>query len=130
MNTKETKEVGTKSPSAMQAPEKLMLLITIVSREKSELYAEMLQNFEINMQMFLSARGTAQRAKQFDLGTNENKKSVIVSVIRKDKVPAALAFLEEKFRTIKNGKGIAYTVPMTSTIGVAIYRFLSNSRNA
>ena len=40
---------------------------------------------------------------------------------------AALAKLEEKFNTIKNGKGIAYTVPMTSTIGVAIYQFLSNN---
>jgi hypothetical protein len=43
-----------------------------------------------------------------------------------DNAPAALKALEEKFRTIKNGKGIAYTVPMTGTIGVAIYRFLAN----
>ena len=35
--------------------------------------------------------------------------------------------LEEKFKTVKGGKGIAYTVPMTSTIGVAIYQFLSNT---
>jgi hypothetical protein len=35
--------------------------------------------------------------------------------------------MEKKFKTIKNGKGIAYTVPMTGTIGVAIYRFLSNT---
>ncbi len=125
---KENKEIEVKRTAAMDAPEKLMLLITIVSREKSELYAEMLQGYEINMQMFLSARGTAQTAKQYDLGINENKKSVIVSVVRKDKVPAVLAFLEEKFQTVKNGKGIACTIPMTSTIGVAIYRFLSNSR--
>jgi ATP-dependent Clp protease protease subunit len=39
----------------------------------------------------------------------------------------ALEALEEKFNTIKNGKGIAYTVPMTSTIGVAIYQFLCNN---
>ena len=40
---------------------------------------------------------------------------------------AALEGLSRKFRTIKNGKGIAYTIPMTGTIGVAIYRFLSNT---
>ena len=28
---------------------------------------------------------------------------------------------------IKNAKAIAYTVPMTATTGVAIYRFLSNT---
>jgi hypothetical protein len=35
----------------------------------------------------------------------------------------------EKFRTVKGGKGIAYTVPISSTIGVAIYQFLSNTSN-
>jgi len=32
------------------------------------------------------------------------------------------------FKTMKNGKGIAFTVPMTSVIGVSIYGFLSNNR--
>ena len=61
------------------------------------------------------------------LGYSDNKKAVIISVIRKDRVEAAMNFLNEKFKTIKNGKGIAYTVPMTGTIGVAIYQFLINS---
>ena len=34
--------------------------------------------------------------------------------------------LEEKFHTIKNGKGIAFCVPLSSVIGVNIYQFLSN----
>ena len=37
-----------------------------------------------------------------------------------------MSMLDEKFKTVKNGKGIAYTVPMSSTIGVLIYQFLSN----
>ena len=44
-----------------------------------------------------------------------------------DKEDAALRFLDEKFKKVKNGKGIAFTVPMTSVIGVAIYQFLSNN---
>ena len=36
--------------------------------------------------------------------------------------------LENKFHTLKNGKGIAFTIPMSSVIGVAIYRFLSNHK--
>ena len=39
-----------------------------------------------------------------------------------------LSALEERFRTVKNGKGLAFTVPMSGTIGVAIYRFLSNTQ--
>jgi hypothetical protein len=63
------------------------------------------------------------------LGIEGNEKSVIISVIREDKAKEALTTLEEKFNTVRNGKGIAYTVPLTSTIGVALYKFLCNSRS-
>ena len=36
--------------------------------------------------------------------------------------------LEQRFATIKNGKGIAFAVPMSSVIGVNLYQFLSNNR--
>ena len=36
--------------------------------------------------------------------------------------------LEDKFATIKNGKGVAFAVPLSSVIGVNLYRFLSNNR--
>ena len=36
--------------------------------------------------------------------------------------------LEEKFATIKNGKGIAFAVPLSSVIGVNMYQFLSNNK--
>ncbi len=111
----------------MSAPKKLMLLFTIVNRNKAEFYVDVLQKFEINMQIVLAANGTADNRIQSLLGLSDSEKSVIVSVIRRDKCRAALSELEEKFKTVKGGKGIAYTVPMTSTIGVAIYQFLSNT---
>ena len=39
-----------------------------------------------------------------------------------------LALLGEKFKTVRGGKGIAYTIPLKSVVGVAIYRFLTNNR--
>ena len=111
----------------MAAPKKLMLLFTIVNRNKAEFYVDVLQKFEINMQIILAANGTADNKIQSLLGLTDSEKSVILSVIRRDMCRAALAELEEKFKTVKGGKGIAYTVPMTSTIGVAIYQFLSNN---
>ena len=36
----------------------------------------------------------------------------------------------KKFNTIKDGKGIAFTIPLTSVIGTLIYGFLSNNRMA
>ena len=111
----------------MAAPRKLKLLFTVVNRSKAEFYVDLLQNFEVNMQTVLSASGTASTETLRYLGLSDTEKSVILSVIREDKIKDAMSALEEKFKTVKNGKGIAYTVPMTSTIGVAIYQFLSNT---
>lgn len=119
---------ATKSPRRVTAPHKLKLLFTVVNRQKAELYADLLQAYDVNMQMFLSAQGTASTEMLQYLGLGDNEKVVIASVIREDRAADALHMLEEKFRTIKNGKGIAYTVPMSGTIGVAVYQFLCNHR--
>ena len=123
----------TKKPRAQRtqrplAPQKLKLLFTIVNRQKAELYMDLLQSFDVNMQLSMAAHGTANSEMLDYLGLVDTEKVVIISVIRNDKVADAMKMLEEKFNTIKNGKGIAYTVPMTSTIGVAIYQFLCNNR--
>ena len=113
--------------SSMSAPDKMQLLFTVVNRNKTEFYIDLLGNFEVNLQMILNGQGTAAE-KTLDLLGLTSDKSVIVSAIRRDRAKDALAALEEKFKTVKGGKGIAYTVPMTSTIGVAIYQFLSNKK--
>ena len=109
------------------APRKLKLLVTVVNREKAEVYTDLIQSFEVNFQTSMNARGTASQETLRLLGIGETDKTVILSVIREDMCDKALSTLEQKFKTIRNGKGIAYTVPMTGTIGVAIYRFLSNT---
>lgn len=109
------------------APRKLKLLVTVVNREKAEFYTDLIQSFEVNLQTSMNARGTASKETLRLLGIGESDKTVIFSVIREDMCDKALSELEHKFKTIRNGKGIAYTVPMTGTIGVAIYRFLSNT---
>ena len=115
------------SKSSMVAPKKIKLLFTVVNRRKTEFFVDVLQNFEVNMQLVLSAQGTASDHIISLLGLQDSNKSVIISVIRQDKIKDALAALEEKFNTVRDGKGIAYTVPIKSAIGVAIYRFLSNT---
>ena len=116
---------GTKTP--MAAPDRLMLLFTVVSKEKTELYQDLISGYEANMQLVLSAHGTLPASKLALLGLNDSEKSVIISVIKREKVKGITEMLEEKFRTVRGGKGIAYTVPMNSVIGVAIYQFLSNN---
>ena len=105
------------------------LLITTVPRGKGEYYADLIQSFEVNMQFVAMGHGTADANMMSMLGFNDSDKAVIFSVIQGNKLSAALDALEEKFRTIKNGKGIAYTVPLSGVIGKLIFGFLINNRN-
>ncbi|MBR2341282.1 MAG: hypothetical protein IKA72_02605 [Clostridia bacterium] len=107
---------------------KLKLLITVVNRKKAEFFMDFLQGFEVNAQMSVLAQGTAQSDTLHMLGLEDADRSVIFSLIREDRADEILLGLENKFATVRGGKGIAVTVPLSSVIGVAIYRFLSNNR--
>lgn len=107
---------------------KLKVLITIVNKSKATYYLDLLEEYEINMQMVVSGRGTANSEMLSLLGLVESDKAVIISVVKEDKVKDVLETLTEKFNKVKNGKGIAYTIPMESVIGVSIYQFLSNNK--
>lgn len=123
------KRTARKKPESGLSVNKLKLLITVVDRRKGEFYADLIQSFDVNMQMMCFGRGTASAETLELLGLGGSEKTVIFSVIREDKINDALNALADKFSTIKNGKGIAFTVPMSSIIGVAIYGFLSNNKS-
>ena len=122
------KEVAKTEKASMSAPEKMQLLFTVINREKTEFFVDILQGFEINLQMVLAASGTANDKVLSLLGLTDTEKSVIISAVRRDRAKEALATLDEKFHKVKGAKGIAFTVPMSSTIGVAIYQFLANKK--
>ena len=107
---------------------KLKLIVTVVPRNKTEFFMDFLTAYEVNFQTSVLASGTAKSDTLYMLGLEDSDKSVIFSVIREDKVQEALHALEDKFNTLKKGKGIAFTIPLSSVIGVAIYRFLSNHK--
>ena len=119
-----------KTAERKTAPQKLKLLITIVNREKADFYMDLLQSFEVNMQFCALGRGTAGSELLHVMGLEDNGKAVIFSIIREDRAEAALAALDQRFQTIKKGKGIAYTVPMSGMIGVSLYSFFCNNRKA
>ena len=107
---------------------KLKILITVINRSKAIYYQDLLEQFEINMQTIIYGRGTADKEIFSMLNIDENEKAIILSVVREDKLQDVLETLSEKFNKIKNGKGIAFTIPMQSIIGVSVYQFLSNNK--
>ena len=109
------------------AIKKLKLVITVVDRPKAEFYLDVLSQFEVNFQMAVPGKGTAQSELIDMLGLNIHK-AVLMSVVREDMADPIMKCLEDKFSTIKNGKGIAFAVPLSSVIGVNMYQFLSNNK--
>lgn len=109
------------------AIKKLEIIVTVVDRNKGEFYLDVLSQFEVNFQMAVGGKGTAQSEIVEMLGLNVHK-AVLFSVVREDMVEPIMKCLEDKFHTIRNGKGIAFATPLSGVIGVNLYQFLSNNK--
>ena len=109
------------------AIKKLKLLFTVVDRNKGEFYLGVISQFDVNCQMALAGMGKATSELVELLGL-EPHKVVILSVVREDLVDEVMNCLDDKFRTVRNGKGICFAVPLASVIGVNLYQFLSDNR--
>ena len=109
------------------AIKKLKILFTIVDRPKGEFYMDVISQFDVNYQMVIGGLGTA-RSDLVELLGLEPHKAVVISVIREELAETVMQCLEDKFATIRGGKGIAFAVPLSSVIGVNMYQFLSNNK--
>ena len=127
-NQKTKKPVEKNSAPVNDGFRKLKILVTVVNRNKTEFYMDFLTAYEVNFQTAVLAQGTAKSDTLYMLGLEDSDKSVIFSVIREDRATDALHAIEDRFHKLKKAKGIAFTIPMSSVIGVAIYRFLSDNR--
>ena len=106
----------------------LFLLVTVVNRSKADFYMDVIQSFEANFQTAFLAEGTARPENMSKLDYTDSEKVVITSVIREDKTKDALRVLDSKFKTVRNGNGIAFTIPFSSVIGLSVFEFLSNTK--
>ena len=106
---------------------KLSLLFTVVKRAKADFFLDLIQEFNVNMQMVMIGNGTTKSAIFSD---EIGSKAIILSVIEDDNVPRALRVLKEKFAEIRDGKGVAWVVPFDSVMGVTFFNFLSNNKSS
>ncbi|MBO4678673.1 MAG: hypothetical protein J5626_03300 [Lachnospiraceae bacterium] len=107
---------------------RLMLLITIVNRRKAEYYADLIQGMGANLSFVAMAEGTASPGMLDMLGLTDSLKAAIFSVVKESSQKEILRTLDDKFASIRDGKGIAFTVPFSSVIGASVFNFLSDNR--
>ena len=107
---------------------KCKLLVTVVDHRKEDFFIDFIQSSGANLQMTMRGEGTAKTEMLRMLGLTDSEKSVLFSVIREDQVRPLCDGLSEKFKTVKNGQGIAFTIPLSSVVGASVYRFLSDQK--
>lgn len=116
-NTRKKKIVSTKP---------LSILVTIVKISKADYYMDLIENYDVNMQMTMIGNGTTSSTV---FKEKSGSKAIIFSFVPDESLPAILKMLKEKFKTVKDGKGVAYSIPLTSVMGVSVYNFLSNNKS-
>ena len=116
-----------KEINGLKAPKKLKILVTIVERTKTDFYLSALESFGVNMQTVLYAKGTAPTEIATMLGIVDSGKALILSIVNEDIIPTIIAEYEDNYFKLRNSKGIAFTIPISSIIGVFIYNFLANN---
>lgn len=110
------------------APHDLIMVITFVNRNKADFYVDIIQSFGVNLQVdTLATEKAAETGVLQYLGLTNTDQVAIFSFIRDDKVNKLMDLLSEKFRTIRNGKGVSVAVPLSSMIGKLVFGFLSNN---
>lgn len=103
---------------------KLLLFITIVNRGQGNFVLKLFESEGANAQFVQYGEGTAQKEIRDILGIEDNSKEVIISIISEDKIENAKKELEAFFKIRKRNRGIGFSIPMTSLIGMKLYQFL------
>ena len=108
----------------LTSTKKLVLLVTIVRKNKVDYYLDLIEEHGVNMQLSFIGNGTTKSAIFTDeIGT----KNIIFSVVTEDKIDEIMENLKTKFSELKDGKGVAWTMPLSSVMGVTFFNFLSNN---
>ncbi len=93
----------------------LNLLIVISSNENEKLYLNLLKKYEVKFKAITYGKGTASSSLLNYFGLNEVEKIVIFAVLPKITSKHVLRYMETKLKITDPGKGIAFTIPLSSS---------------
>ncbi len=103
----------------------LKLLAAIVDRGKGQSVADLLIKEGVLFHTILLGRGTARKALLNYLGLGETEKDVVISTIQAESGLHVLRKLLKAMRLDAPGRGIAFTVPLSSVGGIKTLSYLS-----
>ena len=89
-------------------------VFSIVDYSKGEMIADVYKKEKIPVFFSTHGNGSADSSMLELLGFGENKKSIMLAVLDKSRSERIFAAVEEKMNISKPGKGIMFSVPLTS----------------
>ena len=122
------KKTEEKQPVANQdALSSISMFVTIVNKGQSGYILKLFEAEGANAQFVQRGEGTAQKEIRDILGIEDNTKEIVISLIKDEKIESAKKELEAFFKVSKRNRGIGFSIPMTSLIGMKVYQFLSDT---
>ncbi len=103
----------------------LKLLTTIVDRGKGQSVADLMKKEGVLFHTIMLGRGTARKAVLKYLGLGETEKDVVISTIRVEGGLHVLRKLLQAMRFDAPGRGIAFTIPLSSVGGAKALSYLT-----
>jgi len=125
---KKKQEVETKNEFQLDESniKKISMFITIVNRGQGNYVLKIFEQEGANAQFVQLGEGTAQKEMRDILGIEDNGKEIIISLIANERIEGVKNELEAFFKVNKRNRGIGFSIPMTSLIGMKVYQFLTD----
>lgn len=103
--------------SSKQELIKIYLMVITLPKGKKEIIGDVLEKYNVTAFASTLAKGAVD--KSFT-------KDVMFCIIREDRVKDAMLTLEDRFKSFHSNVSMAYTIPITSIIGVSNYMALAS----
>ncbi len=108
--------------------EKLKLLCVIVNRNQGQFFVDSFLDQNVAAAFDVYGKGTAPREIYDIIGMSDNKKELVLALIKESDLEKVLKIIKTRFSVSKAAKGVAFTIPVNSMAGVVMYKFLTNNR--
>ena len=105
----------------------LFAYFAIVNQGNANAIVEIFKRADCSLQFIQMGSGTATKQIRDILGIEDNRKEIVVSFVREDKLKDITTELAAYFAASKRSKGIGFSVKLTGLMGVKMYQFLTNS---
>lgn len=106
---------------------KLVFYTIIVNYGQGDNILRILKNNNSSSQYIKVGEGTATKQILDILNIEDNRKEIVYSLVSEDAVSDIKRELEAYFAASKRNKGIAFTLDLSTVVGVKVYKFLTQT---